>query len=56
MQTYLEFEKPIAELEGKIHELRSVGQTEGGVDIFDEIQILDKEIQLLSIGLTNEYE
>ena len=38
MQTYLEFEKPIAELEGKIHELRSVGQTEGAVDIFDEIQ------------------
>ena len=33
MQTYLEFEKPIAELEGKIHELRSVGQTEGAVDI-----------------------
>ena len=44
MQTYLEFEKPIAELEGKIRELRSVGQTEGGVDIFDEIQKLEVKV------------
>ena len=44
MQTYLEFEKPIAELEGKIHELRSVGQTEGGVDAFDEIQKLEVKV------------
>ena len=44
MQTYLEFEKPIAELEGKIHELRSVGQTDGGVDIFDEIQKLEVKV------------
>ena len=44
MQTYLEFEKPIAELEGKIHELRSVGQTEGGVDIFDDIQKLEVKV------------
>ena len=44
MQTYLEFEKPIAELEGKIHELRSVGQTEGVVDIFDEIQKLEVKV------------
>ena len=44
MQTYLEFEKPIAELEGKIHELRSVGQTEGAVDNFDEIQKLEVKV------------
>ena len=44
MQTYLEFEKPIAELEGKIHELRSVVQTEGAVDIFDEIQKLEVKV------------
>lgn len=44
MQTYLEFEKPIAELEGKIHELRSVGRTEGAVDIFDEIQKLEVKV------------
>ena len=44
MQTYLEFEKPIAELEGKIHELRSVGQTEGSVDIFEEIQKLEVKV------------
>ncbi len=44
MQTYLEFEKPIAELEGKIHELRSVGQTESRVDIFEEIQKLEVKV------------
>lgn len=44
MQTYLEFEKPIAELEGKIQELRSVGQTDGAVDIFDEIQKLEVKV------------
>lgn len=44
MQTYLEFEKPIAELEGKIHELRSAGQTEGAVDIFEEIQKLEVKV------------
>ena len=44
MQAYLEFEKPIAELEGKIQELRSVGQPERGVDIFDEIQKLEVKV------------
>ncbi len=44
MQTYLEFEKPIAELEGKIRELRSVGQTESRVDIFEEIQKLEVKV------------
>lgn len=49
MQTYLEFEKPIAELEGKIKELRAVGR--GGVDIADEIDRLEHKVdqQVLKI-------
>lgn len=43
MQTYLEFEKPIAELEGKIKELRAV--SDGGVDIADEIGRLEHKVE-----------
>ena len=44
MQTYLEFEKPIAALEGQIHELRSVGKESGGVDIIEEIHKLEGKV------------
>jgi acetyl-CoA carboxylase carboxyl transferase subunit alpha len=44
---FLEFEQPIAELEGKIEELRYV-QSESAVDISEEIQRLDKKSQLLT--------
>lgn len=45
-RTFLDFEKPIAELEGKIAELRSV-QSENSVDISKEIAQLDaKSIKL----------
>ncbi|MCB1479983.1 MAG: acetyl-CoA carboxylase carboxyltransferase subunit alpha [Tepidamorphaceae bacterium] len=37
MKAYLDFEKPIADLEGKIAELRSLGSDEGGVRISDDI-------------------
>ena len=43
MQNYLEFEKPIAALEGQIRELRSVGSSDG-VDIIDEIQRLEGKV------------
>lgn len=43
MQTYLEFEKPIAELEGKIKELRAVSG--GGVDIAEEIGKLEQKVE-----------
>jgi len=48
MRTYLDFEKPIAELEGKIEDLRQVnGQT--GVNVAEEIEKLEsKAKQLLS--------
>ena len=45
-KTFLDFEQPIAELEGKIDELRYV-QTESAVDISDEIdQLSKKSLQL----------
>ena len=48
MQTYLDFEKPIAELEGKIRELRHLAQAGEQVDIEDEVATLEaKASQLL---------
>jgi acetyl-CoA carboxylase carboxyl transferase subunit alpha len=44
---FLEFENPIAELEGKIEELRYV-QTESAVDISDEIERLSERSQQLT--------
>ena len=37
MQSYLDFEKPVAELEGKIAELKSMSTTDQAVDIDDEV-------------------
>jgi acetyl-CoA carboxylase carboxyl transferase subunit alpha len=44
MQTYLEFEKPIAALEGQIRELRTVGSNNEGVDIVEEIHRLESKV------------
>ena len=46
-RTFLDFEQPIAELEGKIEELRYV-QTESAVDISEEIDQLGKKSQQLT--------
>ncbi len=46
-KTFLDFESPIAELEGKIEELRYV-QSESAVDISDEIEQLSKKSQQLT--------
>ena len=46
-KTFLDFEQPIAELEGKIEELRYV-QTESAVDISDEIDQLTRKSQQLT--------
>ena len=45
--TFLDFEQPIAELEGKIEELRFV-QDDSAVDISDEISRLQKKSQTLT--------
>ena len=47
MRSYLDFEKPVAELESKVDELRALAAT--GSDIGDEIsRIEDKASQALS--------
>ncbi|MCG8444617.1 MAG: acetyl-CoA carboxylase carboxyltransferase subunit alpha [Hyphomicrobiales bacterium] len=43
MQVYLEFEKPVAELEGKVAELRALSDTNGSVSIGDEIARLESK-------------
>lgn len=42
MQSYLDFEKPVAELEGKIAELKSLAQTDQAVSIGDEVSRLQQ--------------
>ncbi len=47
MNVFLEFEKPIAELEGKIQDLRQLGAQGQAVAIDDEIQRLQAKVQQL---------
>ncbi len=44
-EQYLEFEKPIAELESKIEGLRRLSATEDGVNIAEEISRLQKKVE-----------
>ncbi|MGI9365145.1 MAG: acetyl-CoA carboxylase carboxyltransferase subunit alpha [Rhizobiaceae bacterium] len=43
MQAYLEFEKQVADLEGKIRELRSMGDSDDSVNLDDDIQRLQSK-------------
>jgi len=43
MLSYLEFEKPIAELEGKVHELKRLAQEDPSVSISDEVSKLESK-------------
>jgi acetyl-CoA carboxylase carboxyl transferase subunit alpha len=52
MRTYLDFEKPIAELEGRIDNLRSMDPAEG-VNVSDEISRLESKAEKL---LSDTYE
>ncbi len=40
MQSYLEFEKPVADLQGKVQELKSLAQSGEAVEIEDEVKRL----------------
>ncbi len=48
---YMEFEKPIAELEKKIEELR--GLTSGGMDFSGELEALEKKVETERIDIFN---
>ncbi len=52
MRTYIEFEKPIAELEAKVAELRSLTRDDANVSISDEISRLEQKAKQL---LTDTY-
>jgi acetyl-CoA carboxylase carboxyl transferase subunit alpha len=41
MRSYLDFEKPVADLEGRIHELRSMAQGDANLDLSGEIEKLE---------------
>ena len=43
MPSYLEFEKPVADLDGQIKELRAVGHSDDSVDLSEEISRLEKK-------------
>jgi acetyl-CoA carboxylase carboxyl transferase subunit alpha len=45
MYNYLDFEKPVQDLEGKILELKKLAEGGGAVDVGDEIQRLEKRVQ-----------
>jgi len=51
MRLYLDFEKPVADIQGKIHELKSVSEPDGNVDLSDEIKGLEKKAQATLEGL-----
>jgi acetyl-CoA carboxylase carboxyl transferase subunit alpha len=42
---YLDFEKPLAEIEGKAEELRALARTGGGVDLTKEAEALDRKAE-----------
>ncbi len=46
MRSYLDFEKPVAELEAKVEELRAMGETGSAVAIGDEIGRLEVKAAL----------
>jgi acetyl-CoA carboxylase carboxyl transferase subunit alpha len=45
MQTYLDFEKPISDLEGKIHELKKLASEDESIDTSEEITRLESRVR-----------
>ncbi|WP_117196352.1 acetyl-CoA carboxylase carboxyltransferase subunit alpha [Rhizobium terrae] len=45
MQTYLDFEKPISDLEGKIHELKKLASEDESIDTSEEIGRLETRVK-----------
>ena len=51
MTHYLEFEKPLAEIEGKAEELRALGRANSEMDVSNAAEALDKKAATLLKGL-----
>jgi acetyl-CoA carboxylase carboxyl transferase subunit alpha len=47
MQTYLDFEKPLAEIEGKAEELRALARKNAAMDVESEAAALDKKAAVM---------
>ena len=47
MRTYLDFEKPVADLDTKVDELRQVASSEDAIPIGDELTRLEVEANLV---------
>ncbi|WP_417838764.1 acetyl-CoA carboxylase carboxyltransferase subunit alpha [Tritonibacter scottomollicae] len=54
MTQYLEFEKPLAEIEGKAEELRAMARTNEEMDVDDEAAALDKKAAQLLTDLYSD--
>nr|MCU0803303.1 acetyl-CoA carboxylase carboxyl transferase subunit alpha [Paracoccaceae bacterium] len=44
---YLEFEKPLAEIEGKAEELRAMARANSAMDVTKEAEALDRKAETL---------
>lgn len=51
---YLEFEKPLAEIEGKAEELRAMARSNSGMDVSKEAEALDRKAEALLKDLYKE--
>ena len=51
MQVYLEFEKQIADLDGKIRELQTLAEEDGSVDLSDDIARLHSKSETALVDL-----
>ena len=56
MPTYLDFEAPVAELEGKIAELRALASGDKAVSIADEVKALEKKANKILADLYTNLE
>lgn len=56
MHTYLEFEKPLAELEGKIQELKGLAHQDPSLSISDEVEKLESKAAQLLANIYNNLE
>ena len=45
MRAYLDFEKPVAELEAKVEELRTLAEADGSIEIKDDVGRLEDKAQ-----------
>ncbi|MFY9320749.1 carboxyl transferase domain-containing protein, partial [Lentibacter algarum] len=54
MTNYLDFEKPLAEIEGKAEELRAMARQSEGMDIESEAAALDKKAADMLVALYKE--